>query len=380
MYRHGFFFSSIILIIIISMTLTSCCTCLIMDNQSNSHSYENTYTLYCNLDLSCCEIMYSELDNSYQSYKTDGIPLAPLSDKDLDEYICCLESIYDYADSRCIYKDSDENTLVLNYDDNVVRGEFLHTVIHINTGKIASAQEKPFSTSFIPDFNSSEDELYFDEFEKYKENCYELLNGNARLSDIIVYNNDFLNRLYVPYMDSSIDLFTQKVRVFDVGDDKKVIACYSQAKLRDLPIDNENGYYSEIETDVPSPWRCVTFYVDSQTIDVIDIYRGIGDLALVDNIALNIDIDQALQLVSDHLSKEKLYPVRKIEFIYAYYPIESYVGLYLENIPIRWHYSFLLYPMWKICIFDNDRDCEIAYYINPSNGEIQEYRIINPGY
>ena len=98
----------------------------------------------------------------------------------------------------------------------------------------------------------------------------------------------------------------------------------------------------------------VTFYTDQQTIDVIDIYRGISGIELSNEVTISESLDQALRILSDKLPKEKLHVVSKIEFVYAYYPVEPYVGLYLDHIPVNWNRYYLLCPVWKINVINRE--------------------------
>ena len=368
------------IIIISILFLTACQTYYMKETNIDLNSYEEIYSLYNNLDLSQARSLCPDISKTCYSYKAVGIPLVPLSNEDIEEFYCCLNSVYTDINRELIVKDSEDNTLVLAYDDGNICGEFLHSVIHINTGKIASVQGNSFRSSYVPQFDVAELEIYRDEIINYSNKSYELLDGEAKLSNIVEHNDSLLKRLYVPYMDASIDLQTQKIKLFNVWNNKMVVACYSQASLDGLVIDNENGYASESQENVPNTWRCVTFYTDQQTIDVIDIYRGISGIELSNEVTISESLDQALRILSDKLPKEKLHVVSKIEFVYAYYPVEPYVGLYLDQIPVNWNRYYLLCPVWKINVINREDLSSKAFFINPTNGDLHVYRIIEPGY
>lgn len=370
-----------IILLILSVIITACRPGPLVDKMVvKGESSDYIYTLYDNLDLSHTVELYQNLDSSYCSYRAEGIPLVPLSETDIDEYYRCLESIYDNINREYIAKNSESNTLVLNYDDGTICGEYLHSVVHINTGRIASAKGEAFRPSFVPEFQSVDEEFCINEFDEHQNECYELLDGQVVISDIIAYNNSVLHSIHIPYMDQNIDLYTQKIKVFGIGSGKKVIACYSQAEVAGMPVDNENGYYSDQTDVIPSSWRCVTFYVAPGVIDVVDIFRGINNISVSEDISINFYVEQVLQIVSDHLPKKQLFVVYKIEFLYAYYPIELYEGLYLDEIPVQWNDAYLLYPMWKINIYDAKAEETHSFFVDPSTGELNEYRTINPGY
>ncbi len=351
-----------------------------VQNCDDTNDYNLVYSCYDNLDCSKTLFSVPGIESACSSYKMSAIPLTPLSNDDYDEFYSFMLSTGVLVDRDAITADLQDEPLILSYDSNEVKGEYLHSTVHLNKGQIATAAGDVYSTSYIPEFVTFDEEYYYTEFDTHKNDTFNLINGVTSLADIVSYNNEFLSGLHIPYMDESIELYTQKIRSYSLGDNKKVVACFGQAALFGVPIDYEDGYTSELKTDLPCTWRCVTFYVDDHTIDAIDSFRGLCDVTCLEKININKHLKYALDTVSDALSHERLFVVDKVEFLYECFPVGMYDSLYMNKIPVRWNESFLLYPVWKIVIHNSETGYNEALIVDPVDGSVQAYRIVNLGY
>lgn len=349
----------------------------------DKNDYESLYSVYDNLDFSKTVICSQGCPTTYETRKAKGIPLEKLTENDVQEYYDCLKSIFPTVMENLIRNHSADNVAFLEYDDGVVKSEFMHSTLHINTGIVAQELGKHASTTYLPEFQTIEDEYYLPEFDEIGEKRIQLIQGSAYLKKIIQNNDKLLNTIDFPYMDSSISVRTNRVRIYKIDNRKSVVACYAQAIVSEIPVDNESGYdnLEDSTEDVSSQtWRCVTIYVDESTVDVYDIYRGISSETAVEESKQGITLEEALNKVSAVLQHDRLYSVLTIEYVYAYLPSDPEYLYYNGEGPIKWFTSYILLPKWKIVVQDYLTGERYSILVSFLSDEVDVYRIVELGY
>ena len=349
----------------------------------DKNDYESIYTLYDNLDFSEAVICSHGCNTTNILKKAKGIPLANLTEADAKEYCNCLKSIFPTINEEFLKTPSDENVTFLEYDDGIVKSEFMHSTLHINTGIVAQELGMNGSTSYLPEFQTVEAEYYLPDFDEIGEKSIQLVRGSASINRIIRNNDNLLTMIDFPYMDSSIDIRTNRVRIYKIDNRKSVVACYAQAVINNIPVDNESGYDNiDDNNGVTSPqtWRCVTIYVDENTVDVYDIYRGISFDNAIEESEQKMTLDTALSKVSEVLQHDRLYNVLAIEYVYSYIPSEPEYLYFNGEGPFEWYTSYTLCPEWKTIVQDQITGYRYSVLVSGVSDKVDVYRIVELGY
>lgn len=314
----------------------------------------------------------SLVPNELNVYKSDAIPLDSLSQVDKEEYYRCLSSISEAANKEYVLE---VNPLYMCYEYDGVYSEFFHSVTHINFGVLADYYGWENKTTYVPELENDYIEYYVNEVNQNQE--ISLLTGTEKIIDIISDNDLLLDKLYIPYMDNNLQMKTQKIRLYKQSGYRNIAVCYGQVIIDDIGVDNESGYVDE-EAISPFTWRCIVFYVAPHVYDVIDIYRGISNLTLVDSISEFISYDSALDLLGENLPEKEKYEVRSIELVYSYYPDEFYTTDYLDYNDISWYRSYMFRPVWKV-LFNKNAERWVAL-IDVESRDIKFFRVASLGY
>lgn len=374
---------TIVSLICIITLAGAACKAAPADVSCDKNDYESLYTVYDNLDFSKTIICSQGCPTTHEIRKAKGIPLEKLTENDVQEYYNCLKSIFPTVMEELIRNHSEDNAAFLEYDDGIVKSEFMHSTLQINTGIVARDLGKHANTTYLPEFQTIEDEYYLPEFDEIGEKRIQLIQGSAYLKEIIQNNDQLLNTIDFPYMDSSISVRTNRVRIYKIDNTKSVVACYAQAIVSEIPVDNESGYdnLEDSTEDVSSQtWRCVTIYVDENTVDVYDIYRGISFETAIEKSEQGITLEEALNKVSAVLQHDRLYSVLTIEYVYSYIPSDPEYLYYNGEGPFEWFTSYMLLPKWKIVVQDHITGDRYSVLVSFLSDEVDVYRIVELGY
>ena len=351
---------TIVSLICIITLAGAACKAAPADVSCDKNDYESLYTVYDNLDFSKTIICSQGCPTTHEIRKAKGIPLEKLTENDVQEYYNCLKSIFPTVMEELIRNHSEDNAAFLEYDDGIVKSEFMHSTLQ-----------------------TIEDEYYLPEFDEIGEKRIQLIQGSAYLKEIIQNNDQLLNTIDFPYMDSSISVRTNRVRIYKIDNTKSVVACYAQAIVSEIPVDNESGYdnLEDSTEDVSSQtWRCVTIYVDENTVDVYDIYRGISFETAIEKSEQGITLEEALNKVSAVLQHDRLYSVLTIEYVYSYIPSDPEYLYYNGEGPFEWFTSYMLLPKWKIVVQDHITGDRYSVLVSFLSDEVDVYRIVELGY
>lgn len=190
---------------------------------------------------------------------------------------------------------------------------------------------------------------------EYNNETYHLLDGDIAIGEAVKYfENDYISSL--PFkIDDNFSISVSSVDVYSIKDDTYCYVFNFSSAWKDIPFDSRAESFSYQDTSNQYRISGEALMIKKNDIDtVVDlVFPVVSEEKQIESM---YTLGKAADAVSDKLTKEVVFEVQTVEFVYQGNFNEERTAAFLQ-------------PTWKFVLYNSNDEMYYCVYVNAENGE-----------
>lgn len=191
---------------------------------------------------------------------------------------------------------------------------------------------------------------------EYNNETYHLLDGDITIGEAVKYfENDYISSLPFKNIDDNFSISVSSIDVYHVKDDTYCYVFNFSSAWKDIAFDSRAESFSYQDTSNQYRISGEALMIKKDDIDtVVDlVFPFVSNEKQIENM---YTLEKAADTVSNKLTKEVVFEVQTIEFVYQGNFNEERTAAFLE-------------PTWKFVMYNPNDELYYCVYVNSENGE-----------